>query len=152
MGGSLSFERATPDDVTTIGSLVRKAYAPYVSRIGREPAPMAADYATAVANSRVLLARSGADLLGVLVTEPHDGYLLIENIAVDPSAQGAGVGRALLGRAEREARSLGIPELRLYTNAKMTENLAYYPRRGFREVDRRREDGFDRVYFARAVD
>lgn len=152
MGGYLEFERAAFADVVAIEALVRKAYEPYVERIGREPAPMTADYAAAIANGHVLLAREGSHLLGVLVTEPHKEYLLIENIAVDPGARGAGVGRALLERAEAEARALGLSELRLYTNEKMTENLAYYPRRGFREADRRREDGFDRVYFARAVE
>jgi Ni,Fe-hydrogenase III large subunit len=44
-----------------------------------------------------------------------------------------------------------LPSIELYTNAKMTENLAYYPRLGFEETGRRREDGFDRVYFRRLV-
>jgi hypothetical protein len=33
----------------------------------------------------------------------------------------------------------------------MTENLDYYPKRGFTVVERRREDGFDRVYFSRVL-
>jgi hypothetical protein len=37
----------------------------------------------------------------------------------------------------------------LYTNAAMSENLALYPRLGYREVDRRRDAGFDRVFFAK---
>jgi hypothetical protein len=34
----------------------------------------------------------------------------------------------------------------------MTDNLGLYPRLGYEEFDRRREDGFDRVYFSKALD
>jgi hypothetical protein len=33
----------------------------------------------------------------------------------------------------------------------MTENLAFYPRLGYREVGRVVEDGFRRVYFAKRL-
>lgn len=147
----LSFVRATLEDVPRIEALVKAAYSPYVERIGAEPAPMTANYAAVVQSQGVVLAYDGARLLGVLVTEPHPNYLLIENVAVAPQAQGMGIGGRLLDHAEMEAKDLGLPKLRLYTNAKMTENLGYYYRRGYREVDRRNEDGFDRVYFSRSI-
>jgi hypothetical protein len=34
----------------------------------------------------------------------------------------------------------------------MTENLAYYPSLGFRETDRREEDGYSRVFFEKQVE
>jgi len=49
----------------------------------------------------------------------------------------------------REARRHGPGKLRLYTHAKMTRNLALYRRRGWVEVERRTEHGFDRVYMER---
>ncbi|EYT54539.1 GNAT family acetyltransferase [Leucobacter sp. UCD-THU] len=147
----MGFEAARAGDAAQIAALVRAAYEPYVSRIGREPAPMRTDYAAAVEAGGVLVARLEGRILGVLVTEARPDHLLVENVAVAPEARGLGIGAALLERADEEARSLGLVETRLYTNARMTENLAYYPRRGFREVGRRTEDGFDRVYFARPV-
>ena len=150
-GEATAFTPADAADMPEIVALVRAAYAPYVPRIGREPAPMTADYGAAVDEGRVLLARRGARLLGILVTEVRADHLLVENVAVDPGAQGTGLGGRLLARAEQEACGCGLPELRLYTNARMTENLRFYARRGFREVARRTEDGFDRVYFARPV-
>lgn len=110
---------------------------------------MAADYTGTIEAGHVRLARDDSQMIGVLVCEPHPDHLLIENIAVAAEAQGNGVGALLLDEAETEARRLGLSELRLYTNAKMTENLAYYPRRGFRETGRRIENGYDRVYFSR---
>jgi len=33
----------------------------------------------------------------------------------------------------------------------MTENLAYYPRHGYRETHRAAQDGFERVFFAKPL-
>jgi GNAT superfamily N-acetyltransferase len=68
-----------------------------------------------------------------------------------PAAQGRGIGARLLDLAEDRARGLGLPEIRLYTNEAMTENLAYYPRHGYTETHRAEEDGFRRVYFRRSL-
>ena len=65
--------------------------------------------------------------------------------------QGQGLGNRLLALAEDEARRLGLPEVRLYTNVTMTENLAYYPRRGYVETHRAQQYGFHRVFFRKPV-
>jgi GNAT superfamily N-acetyltransferase len=66
-------------------------------------------------------------IAGFSILIPQPGYLLLQNVAVLPAAQGRGIGARLLARAEEHARSLGLPEIQLYTNDAMTENLAYYP-------------------------
>jgi ribosomal protein S18 acetylase RimI-like enzyme len=140
---------ATAADVPAIERIVDRAYAPYVERIGRRPAPMDADYTALVEHTRVLV--DGDDVVGLIVVLDEADHVFVENVAVDPSATGRGYGRMLLGYAESRARELGLPQVRLYTNAAMTENLAMYPRLGYVETDRRSEDGFDRVYFAKGV-
>lgn len=70
---------------------------------------------------------------------------------MSPEAQGLGVGKLLLDLADERARRAGLSGLRLYTNAAMTENLAYYPRHGYRETHRGTEDGFERVYFTKIL-
>lgn len=143
---------ATAADAVHIENIVRAAYQPYIERIGRKPAPMTVDYRTLIATTDQTSVLSGNDaVMGVLITVVECDHLLIENVAVDPRAQGRGYGRMLLSHAETQARELGLPQLRLYTNAAMTENLALYPRLGYTEVARRSEDGFDRVYFVKRV-
>ncbi len=94
----------------------------------------------------------GGVLAGVLVLEDAgDGTLLVDNVAVAPSAQGKGLGRALIAFAEAEAQRRGLCEVRLYTNVLMTENLALYGRLGFRETGRVSEKGYERVYMAKAA-
>ena len=142
---------ARPDEATWVRALVRRAYTLYIPRMGKEPAPMLADYGTLIAAGQVHVLEEGREAIAAIVIYPKDDALFIENIAVDPIAQGKGYGRALLDFAEQEARRLGLEALRLYTNAAMTENLAYYPGRGFRETGRREEEGYKRVFFEKRV-
>jgi ribosomal protein S18 acetylase RimI-like enzyme len=121
-----------------------------VPRIGRRPAPMDADYAGHVSEGAVFVWDDDG-IKGLLVLIPAADHLLIENVAVDPSLHGQGIGRRLMEFAEHRAEALGLDELRLYTNAAMTENLAFYPRLGYREDDRRGEAGFSRVYFSKRI-
>ncbi len=78
--------------------------------------------------------------------------MLLENVAVLPDAAGCGVGKTLIRFCEERARKLGCGAVRLYTNAQMKENLLIYPRLGYLEIGRRMENGFDRVYFAKALE
>ena len=142
---------ARPDEAFWVRALVRRAYALYIPRMGKEPAPMLADYGALIAEGQVHVLEEGGEAVALIVIYPKDDALFIENIAVDPVAQGKGHGRALLAFAEAEARRLGLKALRLYTNAAMTENLAFYPGRGFRETERREEDGYKRVFFEKRV-
>lgn len=139
---------ARDDDVSLLSDLVERAYSPYIDRIGRRPSPMDDDYAEKVREGRVFVADDGG-VTGLIVLIAALHHLLVENVAVDPNRQGTGIGRALLTYAETYAREHGLRELRLYTNATMSENLTLYPRLGYIEIDRRTEDGFQRVFFSK---
>jgi N-acetylglutamate synthase-like GNAT family acetyltransferase len=146
-----TIRRATSADVAAITRVVENAFDKYVARIGRLPAPMGKNYADAVATSRVWVIDAEGSVDGVLVNEVHDDHLLLDVIAVSARAQGLGYGARLLARAEDDARELGLPEIRLLTNQKMTENLTFYPRHGYTEVSRGRQDGYDRVFYVKEI-
>jgi ribosomal protein S18 acetylase RimI-like enzyme len=148
---AVTVRRATPADVPALYVVANEAYLLYVPRIGRMPAPMTADYSAAVQSGQAWVAEVDGQVLGLLVLVVCQGYLLIENIAVLPSAQRRGIGGRLLMLAEDEARANGLGEIRLYTNEGMTENLAYYPRHGYRETRRAEEQGFRRVFFSKTL-
>jgi ribosomal protein S18 acetylase RimI-like enzyme len=147
----LTVRPAAEPDVPVLAAIAAEAYRVYVPRIGREPAPMTADYAEAVRSGLTWAAVRDDEVVGLLVLAVRPDHLLLENVAVLPSAQGAGVGARLLALAEDEARARGLREIRLYTNEAMTENLAYYPRRGYAETHRAVQDGFRRVFFTKPV-
>ncbi len=148
---AVTVRRATPADVPALYLVAHEAYLLYVPRIGRMPAPMTADYSAAVQSGQAWVAVAVGEVVGLIVLIVQPGYLLIENIAVLPSAQRRGIGSRLLALAEDEARAEGLGEIRLYTNEGMTENLAYYPRHGYVETHRAEEDGFRRVFFSKQL-
>jgi N-acetylglutamate synthase-like GNAT family acetyltransferase len=141
--------RATKDDVDAIEGLVEDAFGKYVERIGRPPAPMVADYAALLGESRIWVVERRGAIVAMLVTQHHGDHLLLDAIAVASDAQGSGHGRRLLERAERDAAEQGLTEVRLCTNEAMTENLVFYPRHGYRETRRGVEDGYQRVFFTK---
>lgn len=146
-----SLRRATSSDAQAIADLVERAYDKYVARIGRRPAPMDADHAGLIDTANVWVLTHGDQLLASMVTCVLDDHLLLESIAVTPEAQGRGYGALLLRRAEDDAHDAGLSEVRLYTNAAMTENVAMYPRFGYVETHRAGQDGFRRVFFSKRL-
>jgi GNAT superfamily N-acetyltransferase len=142
---------ARPDEAPALRDLVRAAYAKYVPRLGREPAPMLDDYAARIAAGQAWVLEEVGALVGALVLEDQPDALLLYNIAVAPAAQGQGVGRRLVAFTEAEARRRGYALLRLFTNEKMVENVAMYPRLGFTETHRGSEAGHRRVHFEKRL-
>jgi ribosomal protein S18 acetylase RimI-like enzyme len=145
-GDKPHIRQATEGDAAPMRAIARAAYAKYVPRIGREPSPMVADYEAAVAASRAVVIEAGGSVRGYMIAWPELDAYFIENIGVDPQCQGAGLGRCLIDHAVSQADRLGLPALRLYTNALMAENLSMYAHIGFVETHRVVEKGFHRVY------
>jgi ribosomal protein S18 acetylase RimI-like enzyme len=113
---------------------------------------MVADFAARIAAVRVHVATDPAGrVTGFVIFQAEGRAMLLENVAVLPALAGRGIGGALIRFCEDTARRRGLDAVRLYTNAKMTDNLALYPRLGYVEVDRRMEDGFDRVFFEKRL-
>ncbi len=148
----ISVRLAAQADAPTLHHIAVAAYQHYVPRIGRPPAPMTASYLAAVRHGQAWVAAAGGEVAGFIILIPQPGHLLLENVAVLPAAQGRGIGARLLALAEEHACRLGLPEIRLYTNAAMTENLAYYARHGYTETHRGQQDGFHRVFFRKHLD
>jgi ribosomal protein S18 acetylase RimI-like enzyme len=140
--------RAVPGDLAAVAELVAEAYGPWVAIIGGRPAPMDADHAGLIADGRVHLA-AAADTDGLVVLIPEHDTLLVENVAVRPALHGRGIGRRLLAFAEDEARRLGLPALRLYTNEKMTRNIALYEALGYVVTGREPVDGRGHIVLMR---
>ena len=144
----MEIRKAQRTDIERLRAIARAAYRSYVPRIGQPPAPMVADFDRLV-DRGVAWVVSAPDICGYIVLYPDGDALHIENIAVDPMHHGKGFGRALLDFAERQAKSHDLGRVELYTNVHMRENLSLYPSFGYREIGRRNEDGFDRVYFSK---
>jgi ribosomal protein S18 acetylase RimI-like enzyme len=147
----VSLRPATAADVQRLSDLVRAAYAHYVERLGGPPRPLTDDYAEVVRTHRVIVAERGGEIVGLVVLGIDDEGFFVDNVAVDPSHQGAGVGRALLEHAEVAARDAGFDSIYLYTHERMVENLALYSRIGYVEFDRRSHGDAQIVYLRKRL-
>ncbi|MFF7313559.1 GNAT family N-acetyltransferase [Streptomyces sp. NPDC008137] len=136
-------------DVPVVQSVIDAAFRPYIERIGRVPQPMEEDHAANVAAGKVFV--TGEPVSGLVVVEAFEDHLFLDTIAVHPTAHGRGVGRRLLRFVEARARALGLPEIRLYTNAMMWENQRIYPRYGYELVERRVDGPYDRVHYRKRL-
>ncbi|MFB4272227.1 GNAT family N-acetyltransferase [Nonomuraea sp. GTA35] len=129
---------AEEGDRAAVEQLVHDAYTPWIEVIGMPPLPLESDYAALIADGRVHVTDG---LEGLIVLVPEEGVLLVDNVAVRPELHGRGIGRALMAHAEREARRLGLPALRLCTNVRMAANIALYESLGYRETGRQGIEG-----------
>ncbi|MHC8333789.1 GNAT family N-acetyltransferase [Pseudomonas sp. LB3P25] len=144
--------QAVADDEVAVRACVEQAYVQYVCVIGRKPAPMLADFRGQIAAGYVYLCTGEQnELQGFIVFFPVGQHMFLENVAVSKAGRGKGIGKSLIQFCEAQAVRLGLGSVHLYTNAKMTDNLSIYPRLGYVEVQRRSEEGFDRVYFEKRL-
>ena len=141
--------RAIAADLPAIRALIDAAYATYLARMSKPPAPMFRDYGPSVEAGTTWI--TGSPITAVLTLYFRDEHVYVENVAVDPSAQGRGLGRALMTFAEEEAARRGFTRMALVTHEAMTENQAIYTRLGYIEVERRAEDGYRRIYMEKRL-
>ena len=114
-------------DAFAVQDISAEAYVPvYQAVIGAAPKPAHEDYTDRIGRGEVWLLDLEDGPCGVVVLEPMIDHLLIYSIAVHPRHQGRGCGRLLLAFAEQQAAATGLPEVRLYTNKRMEQNLAFY--------------------------
>ena len=144
----LRIERATLDDVPALVSLINEAYdvverGDSGTKFKSTPRLLPGDvprFAADVLAGVVLVARGAGDaaLLGVIHTTvsapsapgaaPHAHF---GPLAVSLSAQGRGVGRALIAAAEASAAAAGASEMRIEVVDCRTDALPAYERAGY---------------------
>jgi len=137
---------ARSDDADRIRFIADAAYQGYLSKLGRPPAPMIADFEHHILKDRVTVFEENKVVSGYAILIIDDQRALLDNIAVDPGFQRKGIGRRLVDDVEREAVLRGYHHLELYTNVVMTANVRWYEAHGFVETKRVTEAGFRRIY------
>ncbi|MFF8840053.1 GNAT family N-acetyltransferase [Streptomyces sp. NPDC015130] len=140
---------AVPSDVPAVKAVTDAAFHHYIERIGLVPAPMESDHAANVAAGLVFVV--GDPVVGLVVVIPEADHLYLDEVAVHPEAQGTGLGRVLMEWVEQRARQLGLPEVRLLTNAMMWENQKLYERYGYEVVERRVDGPYDRIHYRKVL-
>jgi len=127
--------RATAEDATALADCIDAAYAIYASRIVDLPA-VSEGIEAEIRDNLVWVAVRVDQIVGGIVLVIETGHGVLANVAVDPVARGAGLGRALIDFVETEARGLGLVKLRLITHVAMPENVDLYEHLGWQETGR----------------
>ncbi|WP_413989485.1 GNAT family N-acetyltransferase [Labrys okinawensis] len=123
--------RALRTDVPSLAALQQAAYAMLKARIGMSLQPADADFTAIFETMEIWVEGSAGALDAALILDVKPDHLLIWSIAVAPGRKGGRIGSALLDFAENRAQESGLGEVRLYTNERFTENVAWYQRRGY---------------------
>ncbi len=127
-------------DAYAVEALVQRAYRGDASRAGwTTEADLldgqrtdAEDVADAIERHLMLLAYHGERLVASVLLRIEPDAVLLGMFAVEPTLQGAGLGRLVLDEAERTMRErLGATRGRMTVLAQRPELLAWYARRGW---------------------
>ena len=112
---------------------------------------MDADFRPLIDDGSVWVIELDRAVVGLMVLMEMPGAFEVRSVAVRPAHQGQGLGRKLMWHAEILARQTGRSTLRLYTNAKIPELVTYYSKLGYHEGERRQDQGYERVFMAKAL-
>lgn len=86
----------------------------------------------------------GAPAIACVFLTPKADALYVGKLAVDPSQQGRGHARALIGIAATRARALGLPALELQARVELAANHATFAALGFTRTGATAHAGYDR--------
>ncbi len=108
---------------------------------------MEVDYTEEIKNYPVWIVEFSDIIIGGLILTFENVFATIANIAIHPDYQGKGIGRELITFTEDEVRKKGYNEIRLTTHILLSENISYYLKLGWRELERDK----DRVFMSKII-
>jgi ribosomal protein S18 acetylase RimI-like enzyme len=129
----MKIERASEPDEELVGALARLV--PQLSRTSPPPGPVELAELIAQPGTSLLVAREGTEILGLLTLLvfriPTGLKARIEDVVVEESARGKGVGEALTREAIRLAGEAAVGHVELSSNPSREAANRLYRRLGF---------------------
>jgi GNAT superfamily N-acetyltransferase len=140
---------ATVDDLAAIVRCLELAFAPFNEFEDSQYPQLSDDLKSQIFEGSIRLIFDETQVLGFISFWPAADQMFIDTLAVLPTHHGQGLGSKLLAFADIETLRLGFKAVTLFTKARMTGNLQFYQRRGYRETGRCNDDGFCRVFYTK---
>lgn len=146
-GGDLTFRDAGEADVAELVALVESAYRGDASRAGwtteadildgQRTDPEGVAEVIRTPGSRLLTVERGGRVVACCQLEHRGEHAYFGMFAVSPAAQGGGIGKAVLARAEQQVREMwGVTEMHMTVISVREDLIAWYERRGYRRTGR----------------
>ncbi|NKB76672.1 MAG: GNAT family N-acetyltransferase [Gammaproteobacteria bacterium] len=135
MQSDWQIRQAIAADADRLTSCMHAAYSRHQIHISKELLPpMQVDYSSEINQYPVWVVEMNRKIVGglIMVFDPEEAS--IANIAVDPSAQGMGIGGALMKMAESQGKERGFRFLHLATHVVLEGNLSLYQHLGWQKV------------------
>ncbi len=134
----LVLREASPADADILTWLVQSAFEEYRGRL-EPPSGAHQDTAEALGNklatASAVIAEADGQPVGCVFYQHFPTHTYLGRLAVLPEQRGNGIGTALIDSVEAQAREAGRERVPLGTRLVLTENRAYYARRGYREAE-----------------
>jgi ribosomal protein S18 acetylase RimI-like enzyme len=127
----------TVERATAVDDVLLEAFARLIPQVSSQPAPARADLEALLADPKTiqLVARDGDAILGALTLvvyrTPTGVTSVIEDVVVDESARGRGIGEALVEEAKAHAVAAGAARISLTSRAEREAANRLYRRLGF---------------------
>ncbi|MEW2251817.1 MULTISPECIES: GNAT family N-acetyltransferase [unclassified Streptomyces] len=142
---ALTFREATDADVDALVALVESAYRGDASRAGwtteadilegQRTDPEGVLEVIKSPDSRLLTVERDGEIVACCQLEHRGTYAYFGMFAVRPTAQGGGLGKAVIAEAERQARDIwGAQEMHMTVISVRDDLIAWYERRGYRRT------------------
>jgi predicted N-acetyltransferase YhbS len=148
MGVAMStwtIREATPSDIPSLLKVIHAAFEEYRGRLD----PPSGAHAETVdslrrklSTARVAIAEIEGKIVGCVFLKSEPGRVYISRLSVLPNERCRGIGSALMDFAEAWARREGLERAYLGVRIVLTEQQAYYTRRGYRGIGEARHEGF----------
>ncbi|MEH0581221.1 GNAT family N-acetyltransferase [Streptomyces sp. B21-108] len=142
-----TFRDATDADVDALVALIEAAYRGDSSRAGwtteadilqgQRTDPDGVLDVIKAPNSRLLTVEQDGRIVACCQLEHRGDHAYFGMFAVNPTAQGSGLGKTIMGQAERQAReNWGVTEMHMTVISVREDLIAWYERRGYRRTGR----------------
>ena len=147
MSDTSALRLATIADATAIAVTIAAAFAQYRGKLVPESGAFG-ETAEAIAaelkkGAGAIVAERNGEMLGCVITSIQEGDLFFGRLSVLPAARGLGLAKRLIGAVEQDARSRGLPGVRLGVRIALPDNQRLFHALGYREISREAHPGFD---------
>ncbi|MBQ0962352.1 GNAT family N-acetyltransferase [Streptomyces sp. RK23] len=141
----LTYRDATDADVDALVALIESAYRGEASRAGwtteadilqgQRTDPQGVLEVVKAPDSRLLTVERDGRIVACCQLEHRGAHAYFGMFAVSPALQGAGLGKAIIAEAERQARATwGVTEMHMTVISVREDLIAWYERRGYRRT------------------
>ena len=141
----LTYRDATDADVDALVALIESAYRGDASRAGwtteadilqgQRTDPQGVLEVVKAPDSRLLTVERDGRIVACCQLEHRGAHAYFGMFAVSPALQGAGLGKAIIAEAERQARTTwGVTEMHMTVISVRDDRIAWYERRGYRRT------------------